>query len=206
MSDYYIDENGVIDKFTNRKVDKMGNLINVTKQILSLSDNGYIVKFEMVENKAIIHLTKMGIGIREYYSLNHFLKDIQEDIRIWERNELADSDLRDMSLDLVDVVSLREDGYSVKQNKAGQVYIGQEDCLVLYYPNFNDFTNCVSKDIEQYEQQHNIQYELATNRPCSKWPRENLYTRLKNRPNIRVETVLVAWTIVMSVIIAVIVT
>ena len=114
-------------------------------------------------------------------------------------------DLRDMSLDLVNVVSLREDGYSVKQNKAGQIYIGLEDCLVLYYPNFNLFTNCVSKDIEQYEQQHNIQYELATNRPCSKWPRENLYTRLKNRPNIRVETVLVAWTILMIIYIATIV-
>ena len=182
MSDYYIDENGVIDGFTNKRVEKMGNLINVTKQILSLSDNGYIVKFEMVENKAIIHLTKMGIGIREYYSLNHFLKDVQTDIRIWERNELADSDLRDMSLDLPDVVSLREDGYSVKQNKAGQVYIGQEDCLVLYYPNFNDFINCVNKDIEQYEQQHNIQYKLATtsDRNCIKG-KENILIKRKIR-------------------------
>ena len=182
MSDYYIDENGVIDGFTNKRVEKMGNLINVTKQILSLSDNGYIVKFEMVENKAIIHLTKMGIGIREYYSLNHFLKDVQTDIRIWERNELADSDLRDMSLDLPDVVSLREDGYSVKQNKAGQVYIGLEDCLVLYYPNFNEFINCVNKDIEQYEQQHNIQYKLATtsDRNCIKG-KENILIKRKIR-------------------------
>ena len=182
MSDYYIDENGVIDGFTNKRVEKMGNLINVTKQILSLSDNDYIVKFEMVENKAIIHLTKMGIGIREYYSLNHFLKDVQTDIRIWERNELADSDLRDMSLDLPDVVSLREDGYSVKQNKAGQVYIGQEDCLVLYYPNFNDFINCVNKDIEQYEQQHNLQYKLATtsDRNCIKG-KENILIKRKIR-------------------------
>ena len=182
MSDYYIDENGVIDGFTNKRVEKTGNFFNITEQILSLSDNGYIVKFEMVENKAIIHLTKMGIGIREYYSLNHFLKDVQTDIRIWERNELADSDLRDMSLDLPDVVSLREDGYSVKQNKAGQVYIGLEDCLVLYYPNFNLFTNCVSKDIEQYEQQHNIQYKLATtsDRNCIKG-KENILIKRKIR-------------------------
>lgn len=182
MSDYYIDENGVIDGFTNKRVEKTGNFFNITEQILSLSDNGYIVKFEMVENKAIIHLTKMGIGIREYYSLNHFLKDVQTDIRIWERNELADSDLRDMSLDLPDVVSLREDGYSVKQNKAGQVYIGQEDCLVLYYPNFNDFINCVNKDIEQYEQQHNIQYKLATtsDRNCIKG-KENILIKRKIR-------------------------
>ena len=182
MSDYYIDENGVIDGFTNKRVEKTGNFFNITEQILSLSDNGYIVKFEMVENKAIIHLTKMGIGIREYYSLNHFLKDVQTDIRIWERNELADSDLRDMSLDLPDVVSLREDGYSVKQNKAGQVYIGLEDCLVLYYPNFNDFINCVNKDIEQYEQQHNIQYKLATtsDRNCIKG-KENILIKRKIR-------------------------
>ena len=189
----------------------MGNFINVTKKILSLSDNDYIVK----SDSESIWVTKQGKTVVCYRDFHNFARNITFDIKKYEDNidfckrnniNLGEDNLRDMSSDLIDVANLREDGYSVKQSKAGQVYIGQEDCLILYYSTYDEFTNCVNKDMEEYEKIRNIQYKLATNRPCSKWPRENLYTRLKNRPNIRVETVLVAWTIVMSVIIAVIVT
>ena len=106
MSDYYIDENGVIDGFTNKRVEKTGNFFNITEQILSLSNNDYIVKYENHSNKPI-WVYKKGVAIWVYFRFSEFLSSIEKDIRIWEGNEvdkittikLTEGALRDMSLD-----------------------------------------------------------------------------------------------------------
>ncbi len=97
-----------------------------------------------------------------------------------------------------EIVSLREDGYSVKQNKAGRIFIcDEDDMLILTYPDFYAFKADVQRDRAKYEKDNNIQYELGTtaDRPCNNWPKQSLIEKLKNRPHIGIELLMVSWVI-----------